>query len=167
MKNQIVRILIAFILFGVGASARADVVTEWNSTALNAIRIDKTPPKASRDLAILHVAIYDAVNGITRSHEPYLVGGLVPASASIEAAASAAAYQVLASLFPAQKVRFDVIYRTHLAGLPNKPQEKSGIAWGESVAAHILAARATDGFDMVVPPPVGSGPGAWVSTPPA
>src|SRR6266699_4634357 len=158
MKNPIVRILIAFILFGVGASARAAVVNEWNSTALNAIRIDKTPPpKASRALAILHAAIYDAVNGITRSHEPYLIGGLVPASASIEAAASAAAYQVLASLFPAQKARFDVIYRTHLAGQPNNPQKKAGIAWGESVTAHILAARATDGFDMVLPPPVGSG----------
>ncbi len=167
MKNQIVRILIAFILFGVGASARADVVTEWNSTALNAIRIDKTPPpKASRALAILHAAIYDAVNGITRSHEPYLIGGLVPASASIEAAASGAAYQVLASLFPAQKARFDVIYRTHLAGLPNNPQKKSGIAWGESVAARTLAARATDGFDAAIAPPVGSGPGAWVPTPP-
>ena len=46
--------------------ARADLITDWNETALDAIRLDKTPPpKAARALAILHTAIYDAVNGIT------------------------------------------------------------------------------------------------------
>src|SRR5207249_12286990 len=43
----------------------------------------------------------------------------------------------------------------------------AGVAWGESVAAQLLAARASDGFDVTVPPPSGSGPGVWVPTPPA
>src|SRR5436309_11049925 len=123
MKNQVVRSLIAFILFGVGVAAKADVVTEWNSAALNAIRIDKTPPpKASRALAILHATIYDAVNGITRTHEPYLVGGHVPASASVEAAAAAAAHRVLASLYSAQQATFDATYQGELASLSDSPQ---------------------------------------------
>ena len=57
-----------------GIPANGDVVTDWNTAALNAIRAGSTaPPIASRSLAILHVSIYDAVNGIARTHEPYLV----------------------------------------------------------------------------------------------
>jgi hypothetical protein len=55
----------------IGTPANADVVTDWNNAALDAIRADRTaPPIASRSLAILHASIYDAVNGIARSHEP-------------------------------------------------------------------------------------------------
>src|SRR5436309_630252 len=65
----------------IGSLAHADVVTDWNAAALNAIRAGHTaPPIASRSLAILHVSIYDAVNGIARTHEPYLVQSPVPAS---------------------------------------------------------------------------------------
>src|SRR5215468_1303420 len=81
--------------------ASADVVTDWNNAALDAIRADRTaPPIASRSLAIAHVAIYDAVNGIARTREPYLVPSAVAASASPVAAASAAAHQTFISLFP-------------------------------------------------------------------
>src|ERR1051325_1777801 len=73
--------------------ASADVVTDWNNAALDAIRAGNTaPPVASRSLAILHAAIYDAVNGIARTHEPYLVQSAVAASASRVPAASAAAH---------------------------------------------------------------------------
>lgn len=81
--------------------ASADVVTDWNNAALDAIRADRTaPPIASRSLAIVHVAFYDAVNGIARTHEPYLVPSAVSASASRVAAATAAAHRTLVSLFP-------------------------------------------------------------------
>jgi hypothetical protein len=64
------------VLFG--ALANADVVSDWNNAALDAIRAGSTvPPIASRSLAILHVSIYDAVNGIARTHEPYLVQSAV------------------------------------------------------------------------------------------
>src|SRR5262245_5147326 len=57
----------------------ADAVIDWNAAALNAIRASNTPPPvAARNLAILHTAVYDAVNGITRTHEPYFVTGHVP-----------------------------------------------------------------------------------------
>jgi hypothetical protein len=73
----------------IGTLVRADVATDWNNAALDAIRAGNTaPPIASRSLAILHVSIYDAVNGIARTHEPYLVQSEVPASASRQAAAS-------------------------------------------------------------------------------
>jgi PAP2 superfamily len=152
----------------IGSSAKADVVTDWNNAALDAIRAGNTsPPVASRSLAILHVSIYDAVNGIARTHEPYLVQSAVPASASRPAATSAAAHQALVNLFPANASSFDALHAAILAGIPDSPYKRAGIVWGEFVATQILAARANDGHDAIVPPPGGSGPGVWIPTPPA
>jgi hypothetical protein len=152
----------------IGSPANADVVTDWNNAALDAIRAGNTaPPIASRSLLILHASIYDAVNGIRRTHETYLVPSAVPASASLEAAASAAAHEALVNLFPANVASFDALHAAILATISNGPQKTAGIVWGESVANQILAARANDGSNAVVPPPGGSGPGVWVPTPPA
>ncbi len=151
----------------VNRTANAHVVISWNTAALNAIRARRTsPPIASRGLAILHVAIYDATNGIDRTHEPYLAQSTVAASASEEAAASAAAHRVLVALFPANAASFDDLQATILSAVPNGPLKSAGIAWGESVADEILAQRANDGSTAAVPPPTGSGPGAWQPTPP-
>jgi membrane-associated phospholipid phosphatase len=148
--------------------AHADVVTDWNNAALDAIRAgNTTPPIASRSLAIAHISIYDAVNGIARTHEPYLVQSAVQASASREAAASAAAHQTLVNLFPASTSNFDALHAAILAGIPDGPQKTAGIVWGEFVASQVLAARANDGWNATVQPPGGSGPGVWVPTPPA
>jgi PAP2 superfamily len=157
----------ALTAFLIGTVAQADVVTDWNNAALDAIRAGRTsPPIASRSLAILHVSIYDAVNGIARTHEPYLVQSAVPASASCEAAASTAAHGALVSLFPAAASSFDALHAAILAAIPDGPQKTAGIVWGEFVASQILAARANDGSNAIVQPPGGSGPGVWVPTPP-
>jgi hypothetical protein len=93
--------LLLSALLTIGSPLYADIVTDWNTLALNAIRSAQTPPpQASRHLAILHAAIYDAVNGITRSHHPYFVQSGAPSSASTDAAASAAAREVLVAFFP-------------------------------------------------------------------
>jgi hypothetical protein len=158
----------ALTAFLIGTVANADVVTEWNNAALDAVRAGRTaPPIASRSLAIVHVSIYDAVNGIARTYEPYLVQSAVPASASLEAAASAAAHEALVNLFPANASSFDALHAAILAGIPNGPQKVAGVVWGEFVTNQILASRANDGSDAIVPPPGGSGPGVWVPTPPA
>lgn len=161
-------VFIGVISLGFAIPASADVVTDWNNAALDAIRADRTaPPIASRSLAIAHVAIYDAVNGIARTHEPYLVPSAVSSSASRVAAATAAAHQTLISLFPNHTSTFDALRAAILAGIPNGPQKTNGITWGEFVASQILASRANDGSNAIVRPPGGSGPGVWVPTPPA
>src|SRR5262245_34257396 len=155
------------LALSIGTSANADVVTDWNNAALDAIRAGNTaPPIASRALAILHAAIYDAVNGIARTHESYLVPSAVPASASREAAASAAGHQALVNLFPARASSFDALHAAILATIPNHPQKTAGIIWGDFVTNQILAARANDGSNTIVQPPGGSGPGVWIPTPP-
>jgi hypothetical protein len=156
------------VVSSIGIPANGDVATDWNNAALDAIRAGNTaPPIASRSLAILHVSIYDAVNGIARTHEPYLVQSEVPASASREAAASTAAHEALINLFPAATASFDALHAAILAAIPDGPQKSAGTAWGEFVANQILAARANDGWNAIIAPPGGSGPGVWVPTPPA
>lgn len=167
MKHR--KILAAALLMMIlGSTASADVVTDWNAAALAAIRVARTPPPtASRALAILHLSIYDAVNGIARTHRPYLVQSAVRASASREAAAAAAAHRALITLFPGSAADFDALLANTLSTIRPGPHQESGVAWGQSVAAQVLASRANDGADAVVPPPTGSGPGAWVPTPAA
>src|SRR5437879_1568553 len=110
--------LLIALIFGALNAAQADVVTDWNETALNAIRTDKTPPpKAARALAIMHVAIYDALNGVTQTHERYLASGKPSGDASPEAAVSAAAHLALTRLFPAQQAAIDAAYARKLEAL--------------------------------------------------
>jgi PAP2 superfamily protein len=155
------------LALAIGTPVNADVVTDWNNAALDSVRSGNTsPPIASRSLAILHLSIYDAVNGIARTHEPYLVQGTAPRSASRKAAASAAAHEALVNLFPANASTFDSVHTEILATIPDGPQKSAGIAWGEFVANQILAARESDGSDAIVAPPGGSGPGVWIPTPP-
>jgi len=167
MKTKhLIHSLVATLLAGV--TAQADVITDWNSAALAAIRGNKTPPpKASRALAILHASMYDAVNGIDRAHESYLVPSNVPRAASKIAAASAAAHEALSALFPTNTASFDALHSSIIAGVRKGPRKKMGINWGRSVAGQILAARAEDGATASVTLPSLIGPGFWVPTPPA
>src|SRR5437773_10776856 len=144
-------LFVALIVLNLGSSiaipASADVVTDWNNAVLEAIRADRTaPPIASRSLAIAHVAIYDAVNGVARTHEPYLVPSAVSSSASRIAAASAAAHQTLLSLFPSHTSTFDALYAAILAGIPNGPQKTNALRGANS--SRVKFSRAVR---MVVP----------------
>ncbi|HEX7794742.1 MAG TPA: hypothetical protein VF456_10345, partial [Vicinamibacterales bacterium] len=171
-RRRIIRLvrtcLLAASVLSLAATASPDVVTDWNSVALDTIRQAHTPPPiASRALAILHASMYDAVNGITRESEPYFVRSTVPASASPVAAASAAAHDVLTAMFPTASATFDLRHAATLAQIPDGPSKMKGIEWGESVAAQILLSRQGDNSDAIVSLPPGAEPGAWVPTPPA
>src|SRR5438093_1062757 len=90
------------------SSATGDVVTEWNALLLDSIRLeDNSPTLAARSLAILHIAIYDAVNSVERTHQPYFVDLVAAAGASAEVAAAAAAHEVLLDLYPTERARFE------------------------------------------------------------
>jgi len=168
MKPRIAIILAACLCGFFIFSIKADVVTDWNSNALEAIRADRTPPPvAARNLAILHVAIFDACNSIGQNCEPYFISNKVAGVASKSAAISAAAHAALINLFPTQQAAFDVAYSNSLAQIPDGQAKSTGLLWGESVAATILQWRSNDGADAVVDYTPGSGPGVWVPTPPA
>ena len=109
-----------------------DMVLEWNRALLDAVRVDRTtPPLAARNMAIVQAAVYDAVNAIDRSYEPYFVDVKAPRSASPEAAAAAAAHRALVALYPAQAVAFDAQLTASLAAIPDGPAEDKGVRLGE------------------------------------
>lgn len=165
MVRTISGILAAFLL--AAAIASADVVTDWNEHALDAIRADRTaPPRSSRALAMVHLAIYDAVNGILNTHEYYLVAPGAEDNASVEAAAAAAAHAVLSGLFPAQNAIFDAKLATFLETIDDGASKDDGVAWGEKVGAAVLAARAHDGSQLEISYTPGTDPGDWQPTPP-
>jgi hypothetical protein len=161
------RNLVVSVALSRASLAAGDVVTDWNAAALNTIRTSSTaPPPASRALAILHISIYDAVNGILRTHEPYFVREKGPTNSSEEAEASAAAHKVLITLFPTSAATFDQLHEATLTRIREDSRKRRGLEWGESVAAQILLWRDDDGFDKTVTPPTGSGPGVWRPPPP-
>lgn len=154
-----------------GSLCRADTVTDWNANTEQAILTAvQGPPVQGRFLAIVHAAIYDAVNGIERKYTPYFVAERGPRGASPDAAAAQAAYTVLVAYYPTQKATLD----TQLADSLTKIQGHHGLnkritrglEWGQYVANQILAWRATDGFTTPLPGYFGGGaPGVWRSPP--
>ena len=156
-------------LMSAAGGAKVDPVIEWNNVLIGALRADGTLPGpgwASRNAAIMHTAIFDAVDAIDGSHDPFLVHASAPRNTPIDAAVAAAAWRVLSNLYPAQTATFDAALVTTLARVPDGKQENAGVALGVSVADQILAARAGDGSDVVVPYTVGSDPGDWKPTAP-
>jgi hypothetical protein len=160
-------LLAATALFALAAPApaRADTVTDWNINATNALIVTagQTPPVSVMHLAMVHGAVYDAVNAIDRRYEPYL--GAPPARRwySKDAAAATAAYRVLASLLPTQQAALEALYVASLATITAGPAKDGGIAVGEAAAAAMLAARANDGRfgPFRFPVPAVLLPGQW------
>jgi len=145
----------------------SDPVLEWNSILVDAIRAEKTPPPyAARNMAIVHIAIYDAVNAIDGGYEGYLTQRNGPDGGSDGAAAAQAAHDALVALYPDRTAIFDSALSSSLAAVPDGAAEKKGIAVGRDSAKHILAARADDGADDVVSYTPGAGPDDWQPTPP-
>ena len=168
MKNSI---LLAAALCAPLAAQPPGPVLEWNRVVLQLLRTPGAQPATvhpTRTLAILHAAMYDAVNSIEKSHAPYRVLlPNVPSSASQDGAATSAAHEVLTNLFPAFQSQLDFEYQRSLSSIPDGSDKDAGAAVGKTIADQMLAIRAGDGSQNAPPPFVfGSGPGAYQSTPP-
>jgi len=153
------------------AAPATNQVVEWNRHLLAVLR---TPGAQSaslhptRSFAMMHAAIYDAVNAIDGTHHIYRVQ--VPGTsrdASQEAAVAAAAHETLLGLYPKFQATLDLEFQQSLAQVPDGPNKQLGIVVGNRVADQILALRSHDGSD--VRPPTflfGNAPGDYQSTPP-
>ena len=138
----------------------------WNEMAINASGLDHTQPapgetrifgeqlgpaRASRAMAIVHIAVFDAVNAITGKYRSYT--GIPPAkgSTSMSAAIAEAAHNTLVSLYPSQKKSMDAQLADDLAHMPDGVAKTNGIHLGQQAAAAILQLRANDGSDHPEP----------------
>ena len=141
---------------------------DWNAIAQTATQVASAPPPQQfRALAIVHGAIFDAVNAIDRRYTPYAVDIKAPAGSSEAAAAAAAAgHGVLTSLYPAQKATFDAALTASLAKIPDTQPKVNGINVGTEVAQKLVAIRSTDGADRKAEYKAEKAVGIWQPTPP-
>ena len=155
---------LAALLAVTAAPAQADTVTDWNQNAARALFVTAAqPPQASvPHLAMVHGAVYDAVNAIDGGHEGYLLSPRIGTrSDSKEAAAAAAAHGVLLHLLPAQQQLLDSQYAASLATIPDGSPKARGVAVGEAAAKAMIVARTDDGRFGSFRFAVGLGPGEW------
>ena len=153
------------------AAEPVNPVIEWNRTLLIIVRTPGAQPAtihSTRSFAILHAAIFDAVNAIDRTYIPYAVKlPHVPRTASIQAAADEAAHDVLASLYPTFSSTLDAELQQDLDTISDSHDKTEGIAVGEAVATAILALRVDDGSTATLPPFLPTNqPGNYQLTPP-
>jgi PAP2 superfamily len=135
-------VMISGVLAG---QTRADVITDWNEVALEAvIAAREAQPTQARSVTMVHVAMFEAVNAIDRRYARYATRVAPASGASREVAAATAAHAVLTKLYPNQRAAFDKAYDTWMAQVPNDEAKSSGVALGERVAQEIYDMRASE-----------------------
>ncbi|HEY2467244.1 MAG TPA: vanadium-dependent haloperoxidase [Terracidiphilus sp.] len=168
--KKLIQYVLAFFVGGIVFAANAgaeDPIAAWNQIAENAVRTSgHAPPVAALDFAIVHLAIYDAVESIDRQYEPYFA--YVPnASGSMSAAAAKAGHDALVFLFSGQQATLDSAYMDFLSA-NGINQSDPGIEVGTQAAAAIINLRSNDGrFPQPAPPAFvgGLAIGEWRPTP--
>ena len=146
MKTATRMFLVASLL-GLAAPATADVITDWNEKAVAAGYAANAGPANARNVAIVHLAMFEALNSIEPRYTPYRKRLPVEPGASRDAAAAAAAHYALMRLYPAQAKDLDKAFQVSLAGIADAPSKANGMRLGEQSAAAIIAERSTDGFN--------------------
>jgi hypothetical protein len=153
----------------------ANAVSIWNQIAFDTAQVPSAPAGATPservagpDAVTVQLAVYDAVIAIAGTHRPYAVKTSNPAvGASMDAAAIEAAYRVLKGLFPSRGDKYEAAYASGIGALPDGDAKVRGMAIGAEVAAGMLALRANDGRETLLPAYVpGTLPGQFRPTGP-
>lgn len=173
VSTNLASVLVAATCFGLAQPVQvfaANIVVEWNATAIStALAAGQGALPQTRSMAIVAVAVNDAVNAISRRYPTYDVAPSVAAGASIDAAAAGASHRALTTLYPSQSAALDVALATSLAAHGISTSDP-GLLFGASIADRIVGLRSSDGASMAqfayTAPGAGS-PGVWVPTPPA
>jgi hypothetical protein len=153
---RITSLLTVLILLAPATPLRAqtaETVIEWNRILLTTLGTPgATSPTVffTRPLALMHVAIFEALNSIDRRYTPYRDYVSAPADASREAAAAQAAHDTLAAMFPTQREVYAAALAAQLGRLP-AAAAASGSAVGAATARAILELRAQDGWNRSPP----------------
>jgi hypothetical protein len=153
--------------FGSGVAVRpwtGVVVRDWNDIARS--QPFGNPLRLARILAIMHAAQHDAVNGAQPRYQTY-VAQLRDLHADAEAAAAAAAHEVLVTFFPASQAALDDRLAESLSTVPDGDAEAAGVTLGRAVGDAVLSARRDDGYATPDPFTPAPGPGVGEPTPPA
>jgi hypothetical protein len=159
------------VLYWNGAMSAANAIDHVYGLPGEPVAADQLgPPRSSRAFAIVHIAIFDAINAVRQKYPSYSGIAPAPSGTSEDAAIAQAAHDALAALYPQQRSELDQLLAQDLARLPDSDAKTAGVAAGQRAAAAILALRANDGADRPDPlvgvdyfPP--TGPGKWQPDP--
>jgi hypothetical protein len=167
LRRATTHLLLAAALGTAPAVAVADVVTEWNVIAFDTMKAaNMGGAPGARLLAIMHVAMADAVNTVQNQHQRLVHRAALQPQASADAAAASAAHAVLVGLLPAQKARVDESLFASVVALPAGAARDAGATIGAEAAAAVLADRANDNSSVPDTYRPVTAPGAWIPTTP-
>jgi hypothetical protein len=159
--------IIGLTLLAGTPGAHADVVTDWNQTAIEVMKAANVAGNPwTRSMAMMHVAMSDAVNSVQGRYARFAATVVANPEASAEASASSAAHEMLLRLYPAQKAKIDETYALSLKSVPEDAAKTSGIALGEQVAAQVHADRSNDATSVPDTYRPVTTPGVWIPTQP-
>lgn len=153
MNTKLICALLSCFVCLTPLRALADVVQQWNQTLSATLKSDipfQNPGMASRSFAMTNIAMYDAINSISRHHELFYEHTVVPSNASQEAAALQAGYRVLSEIYPGQQTLLDAHRSAILDTLPNDASVTAGLNFGDAVGAKVVQERANDGYMNMV-----------------
>jgi hypothetical protein len=146
-------------------SAHADAVADWNQTAVNAVYAGgMSPDLQSRGLAMMHIAVFEALNSIAPRYAPYRARLQVEPGSAPDAAVASASHGVLLKLLPGQAKDIDAALQAALAKLPDGPGKEAGLRLGQRAAAAIVAEREQDGAAAPITYRPYTAPGKYVPT---
>ncbi|MFN0316247.1 MAG: vanadium-dependent haloperoxidase [Burkholderiales bacterium] len=147
------------------AVALADAVLDWNEIGVATVLAARQgPPGDARSMAMMHVAMFNAVNAIDLLYTPYRAELRAPAGASVSAAAAAAAHTVLVRLFPERRETLGKAYAASLKQISGERGVEAGVALGEQAGNDLLALRANDGVGVANVYRPATSPGVYVPT---
>ena len=169
MKSKL-RMLFPFLLIAAACAtalqAQPNRVIEWNTVGSIAAANAGRGPTTFIDLTYMHIAMYDAASAIDGRYQAFGSRPSVVGPSSPEAAAIAAAHNVLRTLYPTQQAFLDQRYNESMATIPDGPVKEAGIQVGTAAAIQYMAMRVGDGRNAPGVFLPGSGPGQWIPTPP-
>jgi hypothetical protein len=165
--NAFTPALVGLTLISTTTILHADVITDWNKTAIDVMKaVNVAGNPWTRSMAIMHVSMADAVNSIQDRYTRFTSELPSNPNASPEAAAAAAARDILMRQYPGQKVKIEEAYAASLEKVPDGPARAAGIALGEKVAAAVFSERQNDQTNLPDTYRPITTPGVWVPTTP-
>jgi hypothetical protein len=140
-----------------------EVVLDWSTAAhriLTQAQGYADPLSATRSLAMMHLAMHDAVNAVDARYASYLPTESNRAADPVVAAASAA-HGVLLALYPSEQATLDAVLAETLLDAGLGESVERGRALGSNVANAMVEARANDGANGSEPYQPGTAPGRY------
>src|SRR6185436_13494695 len=165
--NVLKAAIVGLTLISTNTLVRADVITDWNNTAMDVMKaVNVAGNPWTRSMALMNVSMSDAVNSVQNRYSRYTTELPIDPNASAEAAAASAAREILMRQYPGQKAKIDAAFAETMKAIPDNPKRAAGIALGEKVAAAVFAERQSDATSAPETYRPLTTPGVWVPTTP-